>query len=123
MSCRRIQEKLMLYQERELPERESREIRRHLMQCACCSAVAREMTELERVSGYALGTTLTAPASLDTRVMTAIRNGARPALRPRFELPLNARLRRLAVAAAMLILVAAGFAMGHWLAHRSSAAL
>ena len=104
----------MLFQARELPERESAQIRRHLRYCACCSAVASELRELERIAGYAMSTSVAAPACLDMRVMAAVTGKAPAAVRFRPLIPLPWRLRRLAFAALALFLLAGAYAMVHW---------
>jgi len=118
MSCNRIQDKLMLFQARELPDRDSDQIRRHLRSCACCSAVASELRELERIAGYAVSTSVAAPPGLDARVMTAIRQPTPAGFRRMSRLPLPWRLRRLAIAALMLFFLTGAFAVGHWIAYR-----
>ena len=124
MRCSRVQDRLMLFQNSELAGRETDDIRRHLRSCACCSAVAAEMRELERIAGYAMSTSAVAPAGLHSRVMTAIcpevsRSPAAPARRPAL-VPL--RLRRIVYAALALFLLAGGFALGHWVANRQDSA-
>src|SRR2546423_15079518 len=97
MRCSRVQDKLMLFQESELPTGEANAIRQHLRKCACCSAVAAEMRELERIAGYAMSTAIAAPACLDAKVMTAVRESPPiSGIRYRPELPLPSRLRRIA---------------------------
>ncbi len=118
MSCNRIQDKLMLFQARELPERDSDQIRRHLRSCACCSAVASELRELERIAGYAVSTSVAAPPGLDARIMTAIRKPTPAGFQRMARLPLPWRLRRLAIAALTLFFLTGAFAVGHWIAYR-----
>jgi hypothetical protein len=118
MKCSKVQNKLLLYQERALPMTESEAIKRHIRSCVCCSAVASELAELERIGGFALATSVTAPSSLDSRVMAAIRAPSPPPVVYRFPLPLSLRLRRLALAALVLIIATGVYALLHWSAFR-----
>src|SRR5687768_8387175 len=120
MRCSRIQDKLMLYQARELPERELDQIRVHLRGCPCCRAVASEMRELERIAGYAMSTTVSAPSSLDARVMTAIREPATSGARNASPAVLPWRVRRLALIGLALFIMTAAFSLGHWYANRNA---
>jgi hypothetical protein len=118
MKCSRVQDKIFLYQERALPPREAEVIRRHIRSCVCCSAVASELAELERITAYALATTAFAPPALNSRVMSAIAAPPTPPVYFRFPLPLGLRLRRLAAVALTLIVAAGAYALVHWFAFR-----
>lgn len=115
MKCSRIQDKLLLFQASELSAAESEQIRQHLRKCVCCNAVASEIRELERVAGYAVATTVTAPLNLNSRVMCAIRADMppsiwrRPVTIPRFSRPVYVALA--------IFLLTSGFALGMWTAN------
>src|SRR5436309_15135827 len=104
MRCARIQDWLLLYHSGELPPPQAAAVARHLERCAACAALVETLAETaEQVDG-SLATTLEPPASLDRRVMEAIRRMPAPrrpwlAALPRVDWP-----QRLAVAGAALCL-------------------
>src|ERR1051326_152064 len=80
MNCAWVQERLPLYLAGELEPAQRSRLTRHLEQCAACTAMAEQLAETQEQMESALSTPIEAPASLDARVMAAVRS--MPAPRP-----------------------------------------
>jgi anti-sigma factor RsiW len=109
---------LLLYLAGELEPSQTARLMRHLERCSTCTAAAEQLSETAARVEAALPTTIEAPATLDARVMEAVRGLPAPrrpwtALFPRPRL-----LHRLALGSAVLALMIASFFMGRWDAGR-----
>jgi putative zinc finger protein len=71
-----------------LPERERREVERHLEWCAGCRKESRELQDGAAIAGLSLHP-VDPPSQLEDRVVSAIRNGARRAPGPRRRMALR----------------------------------
>jgi len=114
MNCAWVQERLLLYQAGELGAEPREQITRHLERCPRCTAMAEALAETQEQVETALPTIVEAPASLDERVMAAVRSLPPPRRLPRFA-PWGAGMQpRLALVAAACCLMLASFGAGEW---------
>jgi anti-sigma factor RsiW len=74
MKCTRVQDRLVLYLARELSPREYGRITNHVTQCAACFALAEDLAATQERLETVLTAKIEAPASLDARVMRAVRD-------------------------------------------------
>jgi anti-sigma factor RsiW len=93
---------------------EASQISSHLESCARCAAVAEELAETQEFVEGALRTTVTAPSTLQLRVMAAVNASAGRRDRNSARSLLWNRRRRFAAASAALGLLAGGYLLGHW---------
>jgi anti-sigma factor RsiW len=121
MRCGWVQDRLLLYLSGELGPRQAARLVRHLEQCTACAALAEELAETQEKMEAVLRTQVAAPAALDARVMEVVRGLPVPrrswdALFPRWRWD-----QGLALIAAALCLVVAGFSAGSWHTTRTAA--
>lgn len=114
VTCRWVQDRLLLYLAGEIDPRLAAKLCRHLERCGRCTRVAEELAETQEVLGNALEQAIATPATLHERVMDALR--ALPAPAPGLSVPTRsfstARWGWPAFASAGLCLLAAGFLLG-----------
>jgi anti-sigma factor RsiW len=91
--CAHVQDRLALYLAGELSQREKARVIAHLERCAACAALAEELAAAQERVTAAWSADVEPPATLDARVMAAVR-----ALPPQEPFRLN-RLNRLNLAA------------------------
>jgi anti-sigma factor RsiW len=114
MNCAWVRERLLQYLVGELAPQQRVGLARHLERCARCAALAEQLAETQEQVEAALPTPVEAPASLDARVMDAVRRLPSPRASWRLTFP-RARVRqRLALASATFCLMIASFAAGSW---------
>src|SRR5438270_5445967 len=87
MNCAWVQERLLLYQAGELGSEQRDAVARHLERCPRCAAMAEALIETGEQLETALPTAVEAPASLDARVMDAVRRLPPPRRSWRFAFP------------------------------------
>jgi anti-sigma factor RsiW len=132
MKCAWVQDRLLLYLAGEMEPLESAALCRHLQNCDRCTAVAEELTAIEALVEGALATTVSAPVTLDARVMAALRQQPTPApssprlvspavsSRHRSIVPAPRGWKRALAAASMVVsLLIGGYVAGHWHAARN----
>src|SRR5579862_4551912 len=73
MRCARVQERLALYLAGELTPRENARLIHHQARCAACAALAEDLAATQERVEAVLRAEVEAPATLDARVMAAIR--------------------------------------------------
>ena len=119
MTCRQVQECLLLYLADELPSRERERVLRHLRHCAACYDHAAELAQTEEQLHAGLAEEPRVPDTLTERVLSAVRT--LPAPRHRWSWaqrlwPAPGMWRPVAAAACVAILA---FGVGQWSATRS----
>lgn len=111
MRCAWVQDRLLLYQEGELSPAESARLLQHLETCEACARHLETLLEIHERVEASIKTSLEAPATLQPRVMEAVRQ-----LPPRraFRVPLLSSLggSRFAFAGVSAGLVLLGFRLG-----------
>jgi len=73
MRCVRVQERLVLYLAGELTPRENSRLIGHIERCAACAALAEDLAATQERVESAWRTDVEPPATLDARVMAAVR--------------------------------------------------
>jgi anti-sigma factor RsiW len=118
MKCGWMQDRLLLYLAGELGARQAAGLVRHLETCASCATLAEELAETGGKVNAVLRTDVEAPAALDAHVMEVIRG--LPARRRSWGalFPQWRWHQGLALNAAALSLLVAGFSAGSWHATR-----
>lgn len=122
MKCAWVQDRLLLYLAGELEPQQSALLCRHLQHCDRCTAAAEELSEIQDLVDGAIATTVTAPMTLEARVMAAVCAEPVPRVSPRAPLSpgravlpaLRSWRRQLAVVSAALSLLIGAYAAGHW---------
>lgn len=74
MKCLHVQDRLVLYLAREMSPAEYARITDHVSHCAECFALAEELAATQERLESVLNTNMEAPATLDARVMRAVRD-------------------------------------------------
>lgn len=120
MNCAGVQERLLLYLAGELEASQAAPLLRHLERCPACSRMAERLSETTEQVEAVLPTAIEAPATLDARVMEAVRQLPAPRRPWTGLLPRRQTLSRLALAATLLMLVTASFFTGRWDGARSA---
>lgn len=112
MKCWQVQGRLLLFLEGELEPREATEVGEHLRECPRCGARAEELAETQEQVEAALRTDISAPPTLEPRVMATVRRlPVRRLQWPAFTPPWSWQ-RRLVTAGAAVCLALAGFVAG-----------
>lgn len=73
MKCQQVQGRLLLFLEGELEPREATAVGEHLRECPRCGARAEELAETQEQVEAALRTDISAPPTLEPRVMATVR--------------------------------------------------
>src|SRR5581483_9782987 len=111
MKCAWAQEQLLLYLAGELEPQITTKLLQHLEQCGQCAAMAERLAEMQAKVEASLQPSLQASASLDARIMDAVRSlPARKQIWP--ELPDRTWFRRVSVVLTAACLLAIGFFLG-----------
>lgn len=113
MRCGTVQERLLLYLAGELEGRERDQILRHLERCTVCTAHADLLSETREQVDAVLNTEMTAPPTLEARVMSAVRALPPPRKPWHMLIPTAPRpLRMVVLSGAALILLGIGLFAG-----------
>jgi anti-sigma factor RsiW len=108
MRCARVEERLVLFLAGELRPDERARLIGHLERCAACTAMVEGLATTQERVATALQMDIAPPATLDARVMAAIRALPQPGSTPAVAFAGRRRQPRFALAAAACLVICSG---------------
>jgi len=119
MTCRWVQDRLILYLAGEASQRDAAKVVRHLERCSACMSAAEALAEAQEAVANAVRTSVVPPSTLDQRAMAQVRSESLGRHWARARSPIG--LPRLVAACASACLLVLAFWSGALYARRTAA--